>query len=82
MNKAFCGIAIRGIEVAFGSSTDLTAHKLDFRFTPESGLRADIAPCPFRAIDGLMRRHKQHFISPTDGSRAIRPRGAYGIWSD
>jgi hypothetical protein len=25
---------------------DLTAPKSNFRFTPESGLRADIAPCP------------------------------------
>jgi hypothetical protein len=23
-----------------------------FRFTPESGLMSDIAPCPFRAING------------------------------
>ena len=29
-----------------GSSTDLTAPKFDFRFTPESGLKSDIAPCP------------------------------------
>src|SRR5258705_6910221 len=26
--------------------------KCDFRFTPESRLRADIAPCPFRAKTG------------------------------
>jgi hypothetical protein len=32
-----------------GPKADLTARKSDFRFTPESGLRADIAPCPFRA---------------------------------
>src|SRR5260370_17742042 len=31
------------------STTDLTALKPDFRFTPESRLRADIAPCPVRA---------------------------------
>jgi hypothetical protein len=35
-----------------GSTTDLTALKPDFRFTPESGLRADIAPCPVRAKTG------------------------------
>jgi hypothetical protein len=29
-----------------------------FRFTPESGLMSDIAPCPFRANNGLMRRSK------------------------
>src|SRR5258705_12047354 len=33
----------------FGSSTDLTAPKFDFRFTPESGLKSDISPCLFRA---------------------------------
>ena len=31
------------------STTDLTALKPDFRFTPESRLRADIAPGPVRA---------------------------------
>ena len=30
-------------------STDLTAPKFDVRFTPESGLKSDIGPCPFRA---------------------------------
>jgi hypothetical protein len=28
------------------SKTDLTALKSDFRFTPECGLKSDIAPCP------------------------------------
>jgi len=36
-------------EDRFGSSTDLTAPKFDFRFTPESGLKSDISPCLFRA---------------------------------
>src|SRR5260370_1506785 len=36
----------------YGSSTDLTAPKFDFRFTPESGLKSDIGPCPFRAMSG------------------------------
>jgi hypothetical protein len=31
--------------------TDVTAPKSNFRFNPESGLRADIAPCPFRAAN-------------------------------
>src|SRR5258706_7236000 len=35
-----------------GSSTDLTAPKSNFRFTPESGLNSDIAPCPVRANSG------------------------------
>ena len=34
------------------SKSDLTAPKSDFRFTPESGLRSDIAPCPKSAISG------------------------------
>src|SRR3981189_1346908 len=45
----------------FGSKADLTAPKSNFRYTPQSGLRADIAPCPFRANSGLMHRNK---ISP------------------
>src|SRR6266446_2537677 len=32
-----------------GSKAALTAPKTDFRYTPESGLKTDIAPCPFRA---------------------------------
>src|SRR6266404_1573253 len=34
-------------DVRSGSTTDLTALKFDFRFTPESGLKSDISPCPF-----------------------------------
>ncbi len=41
-----------GTNVRLGSTTDLTALKPDFRFTPESRLRADIAPCPVRANNG------------------------------
>jgi hypothetical protein len=41
-----------------GSKVDLTAPKSNFRFTPQSGLRADIAPCPFRANNGLLHRNK------------------------
>jgi hypothetical protein len=39
-------------QVRSGSKADLTAPKSNFRYTPQSGLRADIAPCPFRAITG------------------------------
>jgi hypothetical protein len=35
--------------VAYGSKADLTPPKSNFRFTPESGLNSDIAPCPFCA---------------------------------
>jgi hypothetical protein len=41
---------------ASGPTTDLTARKFDFRSSPESGLKSDIAPCPFRATNGLMHR--------------------------
>src|SRR5712671_7967838 len=37
------------VEVRVGSSTDLAAPKFDFRSSPESGLKSDIRPCPFRA---------------------------------
>jgi hypothetical protein len=36
-------------DVSCGSKADLTGPKSDFRFTPESGLKSDISPCPFRA---------------------------------
>src|SRR5437667_5661420 len=35
-----------------GSKAALTAPKSNFRFTPESGLRSDIAPCPKSANNG------------------------------
>jgi hypothetical protein len=38
--------------VADGSKAALTAPKSDFRFTLESGLNSDIAPCPKGAISG------------------------------
>jgi hypothetical protein len=39
-----------------GSKVDLMAPKSDFRYTPETGLRADIAPCPKGANKRLMQR--------------------------
>ena len=50
-----------GGNVRCGSKADLTARMSDFRFTPQSGLRADIAPCPFGAISGLMHRSNVAF---------------------
>jgi hypothetical protein len=41
-----------GVFTQPGSKTDLTAPKSDFRFTPESGLKSDIPPCPVRANSG------------------------------
>jgi hypothetical protein len=50
---------------AKGSSTDLAAPKFDFRFTPESGLKSDIALCPFRAMKRLMHRSNYLLYSIT-----------------
>src|SRR5258705_7100806 len=38
--------------VRSGSKADLTAPKSNFRFTPESGLKSDIGPCPKSANNG------------------------------
>jgi hypothetical protein len=40
------------LERCFGSKADLTARESDFRSTPDSGLRAEIASGPFRANTG------------------------------
>src|SRR5260370_30318267 len=53
-----------------GSTTDLTALKPDFRFTPESRLRADIAPCPKSATNGLMHCNIQDRYSITSSAVA------------
>ncbi len=39
-------------DVRSGSKAALTAPKSNFRFTPESGLRSDIVPCPKSARNG------------------------------
>jgi hypothetical protein len=41
-----------GVFTQAGSSTDLAAPKFDFCCSPESGLKSDIRPCPFRAKPG------------------------------
>src|SRR5467141_3928988 len=46
---------IEGVFTQPGSKPDLTAPKTDFRFTPESGLKSDIAPCPKSANSGSRR---------------------------
>src|SRR5258705_11846784 len=43
-----------GVFTQPGSKAALTAPKSNFRFTPESGLRSDIAPCP-KSATGLNR---------------------------
>jgi len=39
-----------GRYVSYGSKAVLTGPKADFRYSLESGLKTDIAPCPFGAI--------------------------------
>src|SRR5260370_2079637 len=39
-----------------GPKADLTALKCDFRFTPESRLKSDIAPCPKSAKTRSLQR--------------------------
>ncbi len=41
-----------------------------FRFSPESGLKTDIAGCPVRAMTRLMHRSKQSLYSITSSARA------------
>src|SRR5260370_23728959 len=62
-------------EDRFGSSTDLTAPKFDFRFTPESGLKSDIGPCPFRANKRLMHRSNLIAYSITSSARESKAAG-------
>ena len=52
------------VKVRFGSKAALTALKTDFRFTPESGLKSDIALCPKSAKNGLMRCNKKVGVAP------------------
>jgi hypothetical protein len=39
-------------DVRFGSLADITARPRHVRFTPESGLKSDIASRPFCAVSG------------------------------
>src|SRR6478672_8580257 len=54
-----------------GSKAALTGPKSDFRSTPESGLKSDIEPCPFRAKPRLMHRSKTDFYSISSSARPI-----------
>src|SRR5258706_5127922 len=66
----------RKLHVRVGLTTDLTALKPDFRFTPESRLRADIAPCPVRARNGRWRKITNHWRATTRPARiALLRRG-------
>ena len=50
-----CELA-RTLRSPMGSKGDLTALKYDFRYTPEGGLKSDIAACRFRAMYGPLGR--------------------------
>ena len=38
-----------GADFRIGSNSEVELADADFRFAPESGLKSDIGPCPFRA---------------------------------
>jgi hypothetical protein len=62
-----------GFDVAFGSSTDLTAPTSNFRFALEGGLKSDIAPCRVWATNGhsgSLKRHQKANIWQEFASRA------------
>ena len=44
-----------GVFTQPGSNSEVKLADADFRFTPESGLKSDIGPCPKSATSGLMR---------------------------
>ena len=48
------------LNVRIGSKAALTDPKSNFRFTPESGLNSDIAPCPKSAMCGRLRVGKKN----------------------
>jgi hypothetical protein len=64
-----------GIREQPGSKAALTAPKSNFRFTPDSGLNSDTAPCPFRANNGLMHRSKMEPYSITPSARSRNDSG-------
>jgi hypothetical protein len=53
-----------------GSFSEVAARNREVCFTPQSGLRADIASCPFRARKRLMHRSKLHLHSTTSSAMA------------
>src|SRR5260221_13321870 len=66
---------LEGCMSASGSKAALTAPKSNFRFTPESALNSDIAPCPKSARSRLMQCNTallDHFVCTGE------QRGRYG----
>jgi hypothetical protein len=59
--------------------TDLTAPKSNFRFNRESGLRADIAPGPFRARTDSWTAAKPRCYSITSSARTNSIGGKVGL---
>src|SRR6476659_8346462 len=58
----------------FGSTTDLTAPKFDFRSSPKSGLKSHIRPCPVRARTGHLHSKRSRY-SITALALATNPSG-------
>jgi hypothetical protein len=50
-------------EVWFGSKTDLTAAKSDFRSTPKIGLKSDIVHVGFVSTADMTRRQREPAIT-------------------
>jgi hypothetical protein len=61
-----------GATSALGPSTEVTAPKFDFRFTPESGLKTNIAPCPFGAKDRKSLLFRYGRISPPSAQSQLQ----------
>ena len=59
-------------DARFGSKADLTAPKSDFRYSPESGLKTDIALCPFCARFGHASSYRREVAPTASGQCDLR----------
>src|SRR5260370_17367388 len=76
IDAGFCASA-HTEDVSVGSKADLTAQKSDFRFTPESRLKSNIAPCPKSANRGSRdRREAVVRTRPVDAQARSAKRGS------
>src|SRR5437763_17078439 len=60
---------LRELNGAVGSKAALTAPKCDFRCTPESGLKSDMAEGLFRARSGSQPTLFNHLVSASKNAR-------------